>query len=377
MIGKTHVVIFVGTRPEALKLVVLYLLLKKADVNVTLCATGQHSELIAKALEPFDVVPDFMINLERQGTDLCELSSLLFNKIGEFLERAKPTVSVVQGDTTTALVAGIASFYKKIPVIHVEAGLRTAGIDLPFPEEFNRRLISQFSSLDFAPTRATYERLLLEGKSAQSVYEVGNTIVDAMFYVVERLKETAYRQQFISKEVAEFAEMRNLILFTCHRRENIGQPMVEIAWALYKLAQSTDCNVVFPYHPNPVVYDTFNSVLGSLENVHFIAAQNYPSFTELMLRSKLVITDSGGVQEECASLGVPFVVIRDETERPEALVKPEMQLVGSDTGRIVDTIQKILGEQSLYDQLRVRRFPFGDGTSSQKIIKVLRDRAMI
>lgn len=375
--NKKHVVIFVGTRPEALKLVVLYLLLKQAGVRVTLCATGQHSELIGKALEPFGVLPDQCIELERKGSDLCELSSLLFHKIGEFLDRSQPTLCIVQGDTTTALVAGMASFYKKIPVIHVEAGLRTSGIDLPFPEEFNRRLISQFSALDFAPTVSTYQQLIAEGKKPDDVYEVGNTIVDAMFYVVEQLKDSGYRDQFVSKEVSALTKLENLILFTCHRRENIGQPMKDIAWALHEIATSRNCNIVFPYHPNPVVYKTFNSILGGLANVHFIPAQNYPSFIELQQRSKLVITDSGGVQEECASLGIPFVVIRDETERPEALLKPELQLVGANTQRVISVIEDLLSNQSLYDELTVKRFPFGDGTSSRKIVQVLRDRAMI
>lgn len=377
MNDKKHIVIFVGTRPEALKLVVLYLLLKEAGVAVTLCATGQHSELIAKALEPFDVRPDHTILLERQGSDLCELSSLLFDKIGKFLASCNPTSCVVQGDTTTALVAGMASFYKKIPVVHVEAGLRTAAIDLPFPEEFNRRLISQFSTLDFAPTLLTYQQLIAEGKKPDDVYEVGNTIVDAMFYVVEKLKDADYRDKFVSKEVSALTTQENLILFTCHRRENIGQPMKDIAWALYEIATSRNYNIVFPYHPNPVVYETFSSVLGGLSNVHFIPAQNYPSFIELQQCSKVVITDSGGIQEECASLGIPFVVIRDETERPEALSNPELQLVGSDTRRVVGVIEDLLTSQSLYDELTVKRFPFGDGTSSQKIVQVLRNRAMI
>ena len=377
MMKKKHVVIFVGTRPEALKLVVLYLLLKQVSVSVTLCATGQHSELIGKALEPFGVVPDQFIELERKGPDLCELSSLLFYKIGEFLERSKPSLCVVQGDTTTALVAGMASFYKKIPVVHVEAGLRTSGIDLPFPEEFNRRLISQFSVLDFAPTISTYQQLIAEGKKTDDVYEVGNTIVDAMFYVVEQLKDPSYRDKFVSKEVSALTKLENLILFTCHRRENIGQPMKDIAWAMHEIATSRNCNIVFPYHPNPVVYETFNGILGGLANVHFISAQNYPSFIKLQQRSKVVVTDSGGVQEECASLGIPFVVVRDETERPEALLRPELQLVGADTQRVIGVIDDLLSNQSLYDELIVQRFPFGDGTSSQKIVQVLRDRAMI
>ena len=374
---RKHVAIFVGTRPEALKLVVLYLLLKQVGVEVTLCATGQHSELIGKALEPFGVQPERFIELERKGSDLCELAALIFHKIGDFLESIQPTICIVQGDTTTALVAGMASFYKKTPVIHVEAGLRTSGIDLPFPEEFNRRLISQFSTLDFAPTISTYQQLIAEGKRPDDVYEVGNTIVDAMFYVVEQLKDAAYRDRFVSQEVSALAKLENLILFTCHRRENIGQPMKDIALALREIATLHDCNIVFPYHPNPVVYETFNSILGELSNVHFIPAQNYPSFIELQQRSKVVITDSGGVQEECASLGIPFVVIRDETERPEALLKPEFQLVGANTKRVISVINDLLSNQSLYDELTVKRFPFGDGTSSQKIVQVLRDRAMI
>jgi UDP-N-acetylglucosamine 2-epimerase (non-hydrolysing) len=364
---KNLIIILAGTRPEALKLVPLALLLKKNKENFIFCTTGQHTKLISIALEPFGIFPDVEISLDRKGSELYELTSLLFEKIGRFFQLNKPSLCVVQGDTTTAFVGAMVSFYNNIPVAHIEAGLRTNEINSPFPEELNRRLISQLSTIDFPPTEIALNNLLNQGKNKKNVLLVGNTIVDTLLITLEMLRNENFISKYVSKEVIEILKLNNIILFTSHRRENLGEPMRRIALALQTILKKNKYNIVFPYHPNPVILSIFKEIIGNTDSIHFIESQNYPSFIQLLNHSQLVVTDSGGVQEECATIGKPLIVIRNETERMEAITDCEIQLVGTDTEKIINSIELIMSNPIVRKKLEQKRFPFGNGTSSQKI----------
>lgn len=366
-----NVLILVGTRPEAIKLAIFYKQLQARAIRVTLCSSGQHNELIRLALEPFEITPDIEIQLNRKNSSLSELTSKLFSEIQKIFESVKPTLTIIQGDTTTALVGGMCSFYNRIPIAHIEAGLRTDSINSPFPEEINRRLISQFSDINFAPTDAAINSLKTSSQIHAKNFMVGNTVVDSLFYIQEKLNDETYVAKYIPPEVMRLCKLEKSILFTCHRRENHGNPMRSIARALLTLANQYDRNIIFPVHPNPIIMDIFKSEIGSCSKIHFIAPQNYPTFVMMSLNVDLIITDSGGLQEEAASLGVPFIVTREETERPEAIVDFEIQIVGASEEKIVSSVLKLINNCSIRSKLQQKRFPFGSGDASIKILNHL------
>ncbi len=359
---------FVGTRPEAIKLALLYKQLQMQMVRVVLCSTGQHNELIRQALEPFEITPDIEIQLNREGSSLSELTSKLFSELQKTFEAVKPALTIVQGDTTTALVAGMCSFYNNIPVAHIEAGLRTDSITSPFPEELNRRLISQFSDINFAPTKSSIQALDIERQTKGRNFLVGNTVVDSLFYIQQKLKDELYLAKYVPAEVIQLCRLEKSILFTCHRRENHGNPMRSIARALIRLANKYDRNIIFPVHPNPLIMKIFKSEIGNCQKIHLIPPQNYPTFVMMSLSVDLIITDSGGLQEEAASLGIPFLVTRNETERPEAIIDFEIQLVGANEQKIVSSALLLMDDSSQRERMKVKRFPFGTGDACIKII---------
>jgi len=365
-------VLFVfGTRPEAIKLApVVRELKKQPDVfKVRVCVTAQHREMLDQVLDIFGVEPDFDLNLMRPDQTLFDVTADTIRGLEEVLKKEKPDVVLVQGDTTTVFVGALASYYLKIPVGHVEAGLRTDNKFSPFPEEINRRMTSVLADYHFAPTATSRNNLLREGVSEKDIYVTGNTVIDALFWAMEMLKE---------KNFNDFGELQGLeidgrmILVTGHRRENFGQGFQNICRALKHLAERNgDVCIVYPVHLNPNVHGPVYDILGDVGNIKLIKPLSYLPFVFLMNRAYVVLTDSGGVQEEAPSLGKPVLVMRDTTERPEAVEAGTVKLVGTNFEKIVNESQKLLDDSDAYSDMSTAVNPYGDGQAARRIAAVL------
>jgi UDP-N-acetylglucosamine 2-epimerase (non-hydrolysing) len=357
-----------GTRPEAIKLApVIKELERRNDVFVSkVCVTAQHREMLDPFLQLFGINPDWDLNIMQPNQSLFDVTAKALIKLKEVLEKEKPDLVLVQGDTTTTFTAALAAYYLKIKVGHVEAGLRTLDKYNPFPEELNRRLVGHIADLHFAPTKRAKENLLSEGIPEGSIFVTGNTVVDALFMILARTKSEDYLPKALSQPD------RKLILVTAHRRESFGEGIANICLALKEIVKRVpDVEIVYPVHLNPNVREPVYRMLSGMERVHLIEPLDYISFVHLMKASYLILTDSGGIQEEAPSLGRPVLVLRNTTERPEAVEAGAAKLVGTDPQRIVAETLRLLQDPSGYSKMATVPNPFGDGKAALRIVDIL------
>lgn len=360
---KKIMVVF-GTRPEAIKMCPLVKELKSREkIETVLCVTGQHRQMLDQVLEAFQVEPDFDLSIMKDQQTLFDITTNILNRIKEVLEKVKPDVVLVHGDTSTTFVTALACFYLQIPVGHVEAGLRTYNIYSPYPEEFNRQAVSIISQYNFAPTEMSKNNLLREGKKAETIYVTGNTAIDAL--------KTTVRKDYSHPEL-EWAGDSRLILITAHRRENLGEPMRYMFQAIRRVMdEHLDVKAIYPIHMNPVVRKTANKILGNDDRIHIIEPLEVLDFHNFLARSYLILTDSGGIQEEAPSLGKPVLVMRDTTERPEGIEAGTLKLVGTNEETIYQNFKLLLENREVYIKMSNASNPYGDGMASQRIADIL------
>ena len=363
-----------GTRPEAIKMapVVQALYQNTLDFETKVCVTAQHRQMLDQVLDLFKIKPDYDLNLMRPNQDLTDITSNVLLGLREVFKLWRPDVILVHGDTTTTMAASLAAYYEKVIVCHVEAGLRTGNKYSPWPEEMNRRVAGVIADIHFAPTSSAKQNLLREGVSDESIVVTGNTVIDALLEVADQLKQN---QELYSSLDAKFSFLRadrKLILVTGHRRENFGAGIENICQAILRLSGRADVEILYPVHLNPNVQEPVNRILLGCDNVHLIEPQDYLPFVYLMTRAYLLLTDSGGVQEEAPSFGKPVLVTRDTTERPEAVEAGTVRLVGTDTEAIFAEVQQLLDNASEYQRMSHAHNPYGDGYASQRIIDQLR-----
>lgn len=365
-----------GTRPEAIKMAPVVRALKKCDdIDCKVCVTAQHREMLDQVLDVFGIVPDEDLNIMRPNQTLGELTSRLIEKLDKYLAQEKPDIVLVQGDTTTVLAGSLAAFYHKIPIGHVEAGLRTGNLYSPWPEEANRVLTTRLARWHFCPTESNKNNLLKEGVFEKDVYVTGNTVIDALLIARDKIAEMSGIDRLVGLPSGLMNSDRRMVLITGHRRENFGAGFEHICHAIKALSgKFPNVDFVYPVHLNPNVSKPVSRILGGhLEkNVYLIAPQSYLPFVALMNRSCLVLTDSGGVQEEAPSLGKPVLVMRDTTERPEAVYAGTVKLVGTDRVAIEENVACLLSDEVAYAQMSRSVNPYGDGMAAYRIVSVLR-----
>lgn len=362
-----------GTRPEAIKMAPLALALQAdSRFESRICVTGQHREMLDQVLALFKLNPDFDLGIMRPGQDLTDVTVAILAGLKSVFLNYKPDVVLVHGDTSTTLAASLAAYYQKIPVAHVEAGLRTGNIYLPWPEEGNRKLVAALASMHFSPTDAARQNLLSEGVSCANIVVTGNTVIDGLLKVVAALGNDSSLKQQLNKQFSFLDSQRRIILVTGHRRESFGRGFENICQALYEVANIfPDVDIVYPVHLNPNVREPVNRLLAGIDNIHLIEPLDYLPFVYLMSRSYLILTDSGGIQEEAPSLGKPVLVMRDVTERPEAVAAGTVRLVGADTSAIVSNLRALLTDQAAYQSMAYAHNPYGDGEACARIIDSL------
>lgn len=358
------VMLVFGTRPEAIKMCPLVNELKTRDsIKTIVCVTGQHRQMLDQVLDAFSVSPDFDLSIMKEKQSLFDITTSILEKIKSVLEEVSPDVVLVHGDTSTTFVTALACFYKQIPVGHVEAGLRTYNIYSPYPEEFNRQAVSIISKFNFAPTELAKQNLLREGKSADTIFVTGNTAIDAL--------KTTVREDYSNPEL-EWASGSKLILITAHRRENLGKPMENMFRAIRRcLDEHPDVKAIYPIHLNPVVRQTAREIFGDDDRIHLIDPLDVLDFHNFMARSYLILTDSGGIQEEAPSLGKPVLVMRDTTERPEGISAGTLKLVGTQEETIYREFKTLLEDKKAYAKMSNASNPYGDGFASRRIADVL------
>jgi len=421
---KKRILLVFGTRPEAIKMAPLVKEFEKHpdSFETLVCVTGQHREMLDQVLQLFEITPDYDLNIMKAGQDLYDVTSRVLLGMREVLKEAQPDVVLVHGDTSTSTAAALAAFYQQIPVGHVEAGLRTGNIYSPWPEEMNRQLTGRIATYHFAPTPLSKQNLLNEGVKEENIFVTGNTVIDALYWVIDKMKQDKSLEQTITNKLVEFglpAEKliqwkngtqntekvdqtnneksvppstdhsplltdRKLVLITGHRRENFGQGFINICEAIKELAETfPDVDFVYPMHLNPNVRNAITQVFGEIrkirsnsgnsrvDNVHFIEPLDYLPFVYLMNDSYLVLTDSGGIQEEAPGLGKPVLVMRDTTERPEALDAGTVKLVGTDKATIIREVSELISESQAYEGMAMANNPYGDGLACGRIVKSL------
>jgi len=357
-----------GTRPEAIKLAPVIKVLKRHDqYKVRVCVTAQHREMLDQVLVLFDIQPDVDLNLMRPGQDLTEITSNVIFGLRDVLRNDPTDWVLVHGDTSTTFAASLASFYERVKIAHIEAGLRTGNIYSPWPEEMNRRLTSVLTTNHFAPTEQAKCNLLKEGVNEDSIIVTGNTVIDALLEIVKKIRTDSVLEQELASQFDFLNKQKRLILVTGHRRENFGDGFKQICQALRKIAQRNDVEIVYPVHLNPNVRKPVSQILANCTNVKLIEPLDYLSFVYLMTRSYFIITDSGGVQEEAPSLGKPVLVTRNTTERPEAVVAGTVRLVGTNQDKIVEESIQLLDDSTVYEQMAHNHNPYGDGQAAQRI----------
>ena len=361
---KKKVMVVFGTRPEAIKMCPLVKELKtRGKLDVVVCVTGQHREMLDQVLRAFDVVPDYDLSIMKANQTLFDVTINILAKMKSILEEIKPDVVLVHGDTSTTFVTALSAFYLHIPVGHVEAGLRTYDIYSPFPEEFNRQATSIVATFNFAPTEVSKENLLREGKNPDSIYVTGNTAIDAL--------KTTVRDDY-THEFLTWASDSRLIMLTAHRRENLGEPLHHMFKAIKRIVDETpDIKVIYPIHMNPVVREAANEIMGNCDRIRIIEPLDVLDFHNFLARSYLILTDSGGIQEEAPSLGKPVLVMRDTTERPEGIAAGTLKLVGTDEEVIYNTFKLLLEDKEEYEKMSHASNPYGDGFACKKIADVL------
>lgn len=362
-----------GTRPEAIKMAPLALALAADErFDAKVCVTGQHREMLDQVLELFDIRPEFDLNIMKPGQDLTDVSTAILQGMKSVFSDFKPDMVLVHGDTATTFATSLAAYYQQIPVAHVEAGLRTGNLYSPWPEEGNRKLTGALAQLHFAPTTNSRDNLLKEGIAANRIVVTGNTVIDALLDVMKRLDEDQELYARAAEPGAFLDPARKLILVTGHRRESFGGGFERICQALMEVAQQhPEVDIVYPVHLNPNVREPVNRLLSGIGNVYLIEPLDYLPFVHMMSRAHIILTDSGGIQEEAPSLGKPVLVMRDTTERPEAVAAGTVKLVGSDTANIVRELNKLLLDQEAYKTMSFAHNPYGDGRACQRIIDTL------
>lgn len=360
---KTVMLVF-GTRPEAIKMCPLVNELKsRTKFNTVVCVTGQHRQMLDQVLDTFNVAPDYDLSIMQDKQTLFDITTNILSKIKVVLEEVKPDIVLVHGDTSTTFVTALACFYLQIPVGHVEAGLRTYDIYSPYPEEFNRQAVSIISQYNFAPTELSKQNLLKEGKKTETIYVTGNTAIDAL--------KTTVRKDYSHPELA-WAEGSRLIIITAHRRENLGEPMHNMFRAIRRIIEEhLNVKAIYPIHMNPIVRQAADEELGSCDRVHIIEPLDVLDFHNFLARSYLILTDSGGIQEEAPSLGKPVLVMRDTTERPEGVKAGTLKLVGTSEATIYKSFKELLEEREVYSTMACACNPYGDGRASKYIADIL------
>ncbi len=364
-------VLFVlGTRPEGIKLAPLYLKMRESDAfDVKVCSTGQHREMLDQALDFFDVEPDYKLNVMRENQTLSGVTQAILGGLDGVLDDFQPDLVIVQGDTTTVLAGALGAFYRGIKIAHVEAGLRTWDIHTPFPEEANRVLVSRITDFHFAPTEEAKQNLLRDNVNPDNIYVSGNTVTDAILLARDIVENNG---ESISNKFTEVNFSKKVILLTSHRRENLGEGLNDICRSVAKIAEREDVEFVFPVHLNPKVRETVYAHLAHLENVHLMEPLEYPELVWILGKSHIVMTDSGGIQEEAPSLGKPVLVMRESTERPEGVEAGTAKLVGVNYDVITDTATRLLDNtDGLFDQMAHAVNPYGDGDCSKRITETL------
>ena len=369
-----------GTRPEAIKMAPLcHKLLGENDLTTIICVTGQHREMLDQVLNLFDLTPDIDLRVMKQGQDLFDLTAKILIKMRDALKTYKPDLVLVHGDTTTTFATSLACFYMGIKVGHVEAGLRTYDLHAPFPEEFNRQSTGIIADYHFAPTHSSAQNLLTEGKSKDNISVTGNTVIDALHHVLKAIDLDEKKSGRLTLRINELLSFdwktTRYVLITGHRRENFGQGFLDICGAIKELAiKNKDTFFVYPVHLNPNVQDPVNEILHGIDNVRLIAPLEYEEFLYLLKHSYLVLTDSGGIQEEAPSLGKPVLVMRDVTERPEAVLAGTVKLVGACKDNIILNIDLMLNDNDLYSQMSKAHNPYGDGYACGRIVSFIKDK---
>ena len=364
---KTVMLVF-GTRPEAIKMCPLVKELKTREkIKTVVCVTGQHRQMLDQVLDAFGVTPDYDLSIMKDHQTLFDITTNILNGIGGVLDEVKPDVVLVHGDTSTTFVTALASFYKQIAVGHVEAGLRTYNIRSPYPEEFNRQAVGIVAKYNFSPTQMSKNNLLKEGKDGASIYVTGNTAIDAL--------KTTIREEYTHPEL-EWAAGSRLIMITAHRRENLGEPMRNMFRAIRRVMEEhPDVKAIYPIHMNPVVRKTADEELGGCERIRIIEPLEVLDFHNFLARSYMILTDSGGIQEEAPSLGKPVLVMRDTTERPEGIAAGTLRLVGTDEQAIYDNFKRLLEDSAAYDAMSHASNPYGDGFACKRIADILESEA--
>lgn len=373
-----------GTRPEAIKMAPLVKEFQKhTDTFKTIvCVTGQHRQMLDQVLELFEITPDYDLNIMKQGQDLYDVTARVLTGMRDVLKETQPDVVLVHGDTTTSTAAALAAFYQQIPVGHVEAGLRTHNIYSPWPEEMNRQITGRIAQYNFAPTPLSRANLLTENVGEEKITITGNTVIDALYWVVDKIKNTPSLNESLAKELvnagydtARLSNGKKLVLITGHRRENFGEGFISMCNAIKTLTEKyPDVDFVYPMHLNPNVrkpiHEVFGENLDGLKNMFFIEPLEYLSFVYLMEKSTIVLTDSGGIQEEAPGLGKPVLVMRDTTERPEALEAGTVKLVGTDYNKIITEVSALLDNEKYYDSMSKAVNPYGDGKACSRITEL-------
>lgn len=382
---KKRVMLVFGTRPEAIKMAPLVKCLQQRDTEFEpiVCVTGQHREMLDQVLKIFEIKPDYDLNIMKVGQDLYDITSRVLLGMRDVLTKVNPDIVLVHGDTTTSTASALAAFYQQIPVGHVEAGLRTRNIYSPWPEEMNRQITGRIATLDFSPTPLSRQNLLDEGVGEEHIYVTGNTVIDALHIVVNKINSDKYLKDNLSShlreqgyDVARLECGRRLVLITGHRRENFGDGFLNICKAIKHVSEKyADVDFVYPMHLNPNVrkpiHKIFGDNLSDLGNLFFIEPLEYLDFVFLMEKSTIVLTDSGGIQEEAPGLGKPVLVMRNTTERPEALDAGTVKLVGTDYNKIVDNVSILLDDENEYNKMSRANNPYGDGKASPRIADAL------
>nr|WP_262924620.1 UDP-N-acetylglucosamine 2-epimerase (non-hydrolyzing) [Pseudomonas guariconensis] len=362
-----------GTRPEAIKMAPLAIALADdGRFEAKVCVTGQHREMLDQVLNLFSLEPDYDLDIMKAGQDLTDITVAILGGLKKVFMDFKPDVVLVHGDTATTFAASLAAYYQQIPVAHVEAGLRTGNLLSPWPEEGNRKLTGVLAKIHFSPTETSKSNLLKEGVDCRDVIVTGNTVIDALLDVIHRLETDGELRAAAMKPAGFLSDDRKVVLVTGHRRESFGGGFERICQALIELARKyPEVDIVYPVHLNPNVREPVNRLLNGLDNVHLIEPLDYLPFVYLMSKSYVILTDSGGIQEEAPSLGKPVLVMRDTTERPEAVVAGTVQLVGTETDKIVSHVSRLLDDEEAYQKMSIAHNPYGDGKACERIIEAL------
>lgn len=368
------ILICFGTRPEAIKMCSLVHLLKNENLfHVKVCVTAQHREMLDQVLDFFDIKPDFDLNIMKPNQSLNELSGRIFIKMDQVLTEFEPNLVLVHGDTTSSSICGWAAFNKGIKVGHVEAGLRTFDKLSPFPEELNRQITGRIADFHFAPTAISKNNLLKEGVSSEHIIVTGNTVIDSLLWTVEKLNNN-YSNKIIENLITKIDFSKKVILVTGHRRENFGDAFLNICKSIELIAKENDVEIVFPVHLNPNVQKPVFELLSNRKNIHLIEPLDYPSFIWMMMQCYMIITDSGGVQEEAPTLGKPVLVMRDTTERPEAVTAGTVKLVGANFKKITENAIRLLQNHESYNRMAKAHNPYGDGKANQRIVEFIKQK---